>query len=143
MKILLRKRPGSLWPADEVSENALKRIADKDVVICEIKRTRNIKFHRLYWALVGKVWDNVDHERYPTADDLHAAIKIAVGLRTRIVLPDGTLGFIPGSIAFHKMTEDEFRLFYDRVCDMVAEYFLPGVTADELRNEVRLMVGAG
>ena len=59
------------------------------------------------------------------------------------MLPDGTLGFIPGSIAFHKMTEDEFRLFYDRVCDMVAEYFLPGVTADELRNEVRLMVGAG
>lgn len=135
------KHLGSLRPSDAAGEDALRKLGNGQLVEVEIKRPRNIKFHRMYWALVTLVWDNIDLYRYPTAEDLHAAIKIAAGLRTRIELPDGTIGFIPGSIAFHKMDETEFSAFFDRVCELIAKHFLPGVTNEELRQEVAGMLG--
>jgi hypothetical protein len=141
MRFIAAKHLRSLRPVDQAGEDALRKIGMRQLVTVEVKRPRNIRFHRLYWALVTIVWEQLDETRYPTPDDLHAAIKISAGLRTRIVLPDGTVGFIPGSIAFHKMNEDEFAAFYDRVCDLVAKYFLPGVTNAELRNEVATMIG--
>jgi hypothetical protein len=156
MLIACRKVDGALRPVDEAGEKVFARIKDSTglaanentsgLVLVEVKRKRNARFHRLYWALIHKIFENLDEERqllYPSQDDLHDAIKICVGLRHRIVLPDGTQAFRAGSVAFHKMSEDEFRAFYDRVCDAVAKYFLPGVAPGQLQREVAQMIGAG
>lgn len=140
MKLLCRKELGKLVPVDVAGQEALRDVKQGSLVSVEIKRPRNVQHHRLYWALVSLVWEN--QERYPSAEDLHAAIKIAAGIRTQIELPNGTIGFIPGSISFHKMTQTEFSAFYDRVCDLVAEHFLPGCSSDELKAEVSSMIGA-
>jgi len=142
MKILAQKHLGALRPADEAGCEALRKIANGKLVIVEVKQSRNLQHHKLFWALMTTVWENSDHSRYPTVEDFAGAVKICLGLRTRIELPNGTIGFIPGSIAFHKMDQGEFDKFYERVCDLIAEHFLPGVTSDELRNEVNLMIGA-
>jgi hypothetical protein len=141
-RFLAHKHLGSLRPVDTNGEDALRGIGNGELIEVEIKRRRNIKFHRKYFALITLVWENMDQERYPTIEDLHAALKIAAGLRTRIELPDGTLGFIPGSIAFHKMDQGAFDRFFNRVCDLVAKHFLPGVTSEELRHEVETLIGA-
>jgi hypothetical protein len=111
------------------------------LVSIEIKQSRNIKHHRMFWALMTIVHDNIDHERYPSVEDLTAAVKIAAGLRTRIELPNGEIGFIPGSIAFHKMDQAAFSASTSRVCDLIAKHFLPGVSSDALREEVEIMTG--
>ena len=140
-KFLATKHLGALRPADEAGCEALRRLGNGDVVTVEIKKSRNIRHHRLFWALMTVVHDNMDTDRYPTVEDLAAAIKIASGLRTRIELPNGDVGFIPGSIAFHKMDQIAFSEFYDRVCDLIAKHFLPGVTSAELKQEVSIMCG--
>lgn len=140
-RFLAQKHLGSLRPADEAGEDALRKIGNGEVVSIELKRPRNIKHHRMFWALMTIVHSNMDEARYPTVEDLVAAVKIAAGLRTRIVLPSGDVGFIPGSIAFHKMDQAAFSDFYDRVCDLIAKYFLPGVTSEQLREEVEIMTG--
>jgi len=140
-KFLAHKHMNSLRPADEAGCEALRRLGNGDLVTVEIKKSRNIRHHRLFWALMTVVHDNMDTERYPTVEDLAAAIKIAAGLRTRIELPSGEIGFIPGSIAFHKMDQIAFSAFYDRVCDLIAKHFLPGVSSDELKQEVQIMCG--
>lgn len=141
MKFLAVKHLGSLKPANEAGSQALSKLAHGEFVQIEIKRPRNIRHHRMFWALMTIVWDNMNQERYPTVEDLVAAVKIAAGLRTRIELPTGDVGFVPGSIAFHKMDQIQFSAFYDRVCDLIAKHFLPGVSSDDLRNEVELMIG--
>jgi hypothetical protein len=142
MKFLARKQFGTLRAIDEAGEDALRRLANGAMVQVEIKQPRNVRHHRLYWSLVSLVWQNQrEPNRYETPEELHEAIKIAAGLRTEITLPDGRIGFIPGSIAFHKMSQDDFSRFYDRVCDLVAKHFLPGVTSDELKREVESMIG--
>lgn len=140
-RFLAMKHFNSLRPTDQAGEDALRKIGHGEVVTIEMKRPRNVKHHRMFWALMGIVHENIDHERYPTVDDLVAAVKIAAGLRTRIQLPSGEVGFIPGSIAFHKMDQDEFSKFYDRVCDLIAKHFLPGVDKADLRREVEIMIG--
>lgn len=138
---LASKQLGALRPVDDCGQEALRKIAQGSIVSIEVKRPRNVKFHRMFWALMSIVHENTDGERYPTVEDLVAAVKISAGLRTRIELPNGEIGFIPGSIAFAKMTQDEFDAFYSRVCDLVSKYFLPGVSAEELRGEVETMIG--
>lgn len=141
MKFLAHKQFSTLRPVDQAGEDALKKLKNGSLVQIEIKQPRSLQFHRLYWALVSLVWDNIDQTRYPTVDDLHGAIKIAAGIRTRIELPNGEIGFMPGSIAFHKMTADEFSSFYDRVSDLVSKHFLPNVSTEDLRREVSAMIG--
>jgi hypothetical protein len=141
-RIFAAKTIGGFRPIDEPGEEVVRKIKRGEVVSIEIKRPRNVAFHRKYWALVTIVHANLDHDRYPSAEDFHAALKICAGLRTRIVLPDGTEGFIPGSIAFHKMSEDDFSAFFDRVCRLVSKHFLPGVDEDALRAEVEELIGA-
>jgi hypothetical protein len=140
---LAKKGPfNSLHVVDANGESVLGKIAAGDIVSVEVKKPRNIQHHRLYWALVGIVHDNVDHERYPTPEDLSAAIKISAGVCRRIELKSGEVGYIPESIAFHKMDQTEFAAFYDRVCDLIAKHYLPGVNTDDLRLEVSMMIGA-
>ena len=140
-KVLMEKHLGSLRPIDDFGLQTLRKIKNGDAVTVEIRRPRNLAHHKMFWALMTIVHENMDEARYPTVEDLVSAIKIAAGLRTRIVLPSGDVGFIPGSIAFHKMSQDEFSAFYDRVCDLIAKHFLPGVTSDQLRAEVETMTG--
>lgn len=90
-RFLVSKHLGSLRPCDEAGEEALRKIGQGEIVEVEVRQKRNIRFHRLYWALITIVWQNMDGERYLTTDDLHAAIKIAAGLRTRIELPKGII----------------------------------------------------
>jgi len=131
---------GSLRPADEAATQYFQKIKDREIVAVKVSRPRNLQFHKKYWALISLVWNNLDQERYPSTDDLHGAIKIAVGLRTRIELPNGVVGFIPGSIAFHKMDEFTFGEFYDKVADLVAQHFIPGISVQALKEEVEALL---
>lgn len=140
-RFIAQKHLNSLRPADDAGCEALRKLSNGDLVTVEIKKSRNIRHHRLFWALMTVVHDNIDHERYPSVEDLAAAIKIAAGHRTRIELPNGEIGFIPGSIAFHKMDQVAFSAFYDRVCNLIAKFFLPGVDSDALKEEVEIMCG--
>ncbi len=140
-KFLAAKHLGALRPVDEAGEDAMRKIGQGEILTVEVKQPRNIKHHRMFWALMSLVWQNLDNDRYPTVEDFVDAVKITVGHRKRIELPTGAVGFIPQSIAFNKMDQTEFSAFYERVCDAIAKYFLPGVTSEELRAEVETMTG--
>jgi hypothetical protein len=138
-RFLMRKALGCLRPEDAAGEEAMRAYAIDDVMMVEIRKPRNLAHHRLYWGLMAKVWENTD---YPSVEALSGAIKVAAGIRTEFTLPNGTVGWIPGSISFAKMDQTEFSEFYNKVCDLIAAHFLPGVTSEELKHEVELMIGA-
>jgi hypothetical protein len=138
---LAEKRLGVLRPIDEAGEDALRKIKNGAVLKVEVKQPRNIRAHRLFWGLMSLVWQQLDENEYPTVEDLAARVKIATGHRTRIELGDGTVGFIPKSIAFHQMDETAFRDFLDRSIHLVVTKILPGVTDAEIRHELEVMTG--
>lgn len=139
-KFLARKEVGKLVPVDQSGEDAMRKLRFGDILQIEVKKPRNVLHHRKYWALITKVWEN--QERYETVEQLHNALKIAAGIYEPLTMPNGTVHKIPGTIAFNEMDQIAFGQFYDRVCDLIAEHFLPGVSIPDLKAEIESMIGA-
>jgi len=142
VKVFLVKQLRSLHPADENAEELLQRIKKGEVLEVELRRPRNIQHHRLFFALMKIVWDNSPHDEYPTVDSLIVRMKIDTGHRDEMVFEGGILAYIPRSISFAAMDQAEFDQFFERCCDWVAEHVLPGVTSQELRDEIEPMIGS-
>lgn len=136
---LVTKRLGSLRPVDEAGQQALRRMRDGEVAVIEISRPRNVHHHRLFWALLTLVADNSRH--YDMPEQVLAALKIALGHVDTIVGHDGKTYFVPKSISFAQMNQDDFAQFFDRCVDVIVRRFLPGVTDEEVRREILAMVG--
>jgi len=126
---------GKLTPCDEHAVAALSKVKTGDSVVVEIRRPRNLRHHRKFWALVNLVFNNQEH--YESPDHLVAALKTTVGHCDLVPSKDGsTMVALPKSIAFHRMDQTAFEAFYDKCIDVIARHFLPGVDSDALRAEV-------
>lgn len=131
--VLLIKRNGKLEASDPISAETLAGIRDGEQVRCKIGRARNGKHHRLYWTLINVVWSN--QERFPTAESLHDAIKIATGLYDEYEVNGKTLIRVR-STDFASMKQDEFSQYYDRVVRLICERVIPGMSDEALKAQV-------
>ena len=136
--LLFRKYLGSLKPADELAAEAVRKIGAEEVVSVTIKRQRNVKFHRKFFALMNLVYQNQEH--YPSLDIMIAAFKVATGHCFPVIAKSDQTVMIPKSISFAKMDETEFEVFWDASVKIVIERFLPGVNRDDLEAEIMTMV---
>jgi hypothetical protein len=137
-RFLVTKHLGKLAPVDDIGAQYLSKIKQGDTFEVEIKRLRNGKHHRLFWKLCSVVADNSD--RYGDAEQVAMAFKIATGHVVPFIHPlTGQTYWTPKSIAFDKMDQTEFSVFFDKCIAIVASRFLPGVTDAELRAELESM----
>lgn len=139
MKLILRKLGTSLVAQDRNAVDDIAKIRDGDLVKCEVVKPRSIAHHRWFFALVRMVWDNCDTSRYPTEDDLRAALTISAGHRIRIDLPNGEVAYMARSISFDKMDELQFREFTERCLDAIYTHFIPGLTSEAARQQIEEM----
>ena len=137
MIVMLRKHAGALKAADEASAEALAGIKMGEVVSCQIKRPRNLAHHRLFWALMQKVAENQSH--YADAEQVCAAFKIATGHCDYVQTSHGMVG-IPKSISFSKMSQEEFRAFFNKALDYLTTHVIPGLDSKTLEREVNDMI---
>lgn len=98
------------------------------------RRPRNPGHHRKLFALLSIVADN--SEDFVSAEDVLIGVKAALGYG-RWVQPKGATReiFIPDSIAFENLPQDEFETFYDLAIAAVLRWWLP-VNDNELREAV-------
>src|SRR3990167_7818324 len=107
--LIMRKRLGSLWPADPASEETLKLLKQGEDIRVTITKPRNLQFHKLFFALVNLVYENT--ENYQSADHLLTVIKVGIGHCELVHAPDGQLVAHVKSISFASMDDVEFRAF--------------------------------
>jgi hypothetical protein len=136
--LFFKKDWSRLVPADDAASAALAKIKHGDEVQVEIKRPRNIRHHRKFFALMQLVYQNQEH--YDSIDHLIAALKTAVGHCDLVPGKGGVMIALPKSIAFAKMDQTAFDEFYDRCIDIIANHFLPGVDSAALRAEVEELI---
>lgn len=136
---LFRKSFGYLRPADEEAQEIVAGMGRDEVVRVTVRRVRNPRFHRLFFALMNLVWQHQD--RFVSREALLTYVKIGVGHVETVILDDGRTVYIPKSISFAKLDEHDFRKFFDAVVRLLVERVLPGWNADDLTAEVFKMVG--
>jgi len=138
-QVLMTRRLDALRPADAQARDALSKVSPGTTVRVELKRVRNPRQHRLYWALVHLVFQH--QSRYATQEQLHNAIKVRVGYYDELETPTGVV-CIPKSISFGNMPQQAFEEFFGAVVRLVCEHLIPGTTDAELREELESMIGA-
>ena len=182
-KMLLVRTLQGLAPATPYDAERLSAYAIKATVEATLWQNRSLGHHRLYWAVLKMCCDNSEG-KYGKVDDLHSAIKTALGYvhKVKLIVPSehanaamaikqcvyrarellaGLPGLtekavaaflsvaieeaakletdlasimMPGSIAFDKMDQSEFREFFDKAMEQLR---LAGYPVDEFLEEAK------
>lgn len=139
MKLYCRNTETGLIPlydSDQFEKSKLKLGEDYQI---EIRKARNIQFHKKYFALIKCAWLNLPEQYdtlYPHPENLRKAVQRMAGFKEEIYFPDGRIEDESVSIAFDKMDELEFREVYNKVLDVILKFFLTGNTNEEINNEI-------
>lgn len=147
--IVIKNGAGYLQPADEASQEYLKKMKVGDPCSVKLVRQRNLKFFRKWWALVGIAYDwwepglaypdrtlrkfpNLTPEK--NLDRFRKDITILAGFYEQHFRLNGDLRIEAKSLKFDKMDEDEFDKLYDATIQVVLNHIASqDYTEDELR----------
>ena len=141
MKIKLLNTAQGLKPLYDEDFDEKRKLKIGEVYEADIRKPRNILFHRKYFALINCAW-NFANEKVEThfkgnVELFRKTVEMAAGFSTPIYSIDRKEWIeIPMSISFKSMTEDEFTELYERVKDVLYKYFLKHVTIDEFEEHL-------
>lgn len=139
--ILLQRHLGSFRPIDADGVDYLATVKGGEILRADMKRMRNPRQHRLYWAAIGLCFQH--QETYATRDQLHSAIKVWLGYCDEFEGPNGRLISIPKSIKFGNMSQEAWTEFFEAFIKLICERIIPNTDDAELRAELDAMVGGG
>lgn len=125
-------------PACPESEKWARTIAIGDHVFVDHRRPRNIKHHRLFFALLNKVFANQEH--FKSVDELRFALMIRLGRVKEIRLKGSEVHLMPESINFESMDQDEFRELFESAVNFILTEVIPGLDRDDLMEEIGDMI---
>ena len=137
MKALFRKDLNALRPASEEAEEFLRKLKLGKEVMVEVKRVRNGKMHRLWWALMSILANNLEGDYSPEA--ICDYIKIKIGL-VNVCEINGEVIQTPKSISYSAMDQTDFEHFFEQAINFACEHLIPDLKSEELKNEVLRMV---
>jgi len=128
-----------LEPADEIARDYLKNIAVGETYRVEIRKPRNIQFHRKFMALIKIAWENQD--KYDAFTTVRKEIIMRAGFYTEHHHLTGKISYEAKSIAFANMDELEFADLYSKSIDVILQYFMPDTDAESLNQAVEEVIG--
>ena len=132
MKIYCKKINGHLVPESEL------KIKEGEWVQVEIKKPRNIYFHRKYFAMLNIVLDN--QTKYANVNDLLTEIKLRLGHYQEYIDHQGRLIYVPRSISFAAMDDLEFQKFYSKTIRAILANVVK-IDPEELERQVNQIIG--
>ncbi len=132
--VWLIRADGSLLPADDVTRARVAKRAGEQVLMAEPRRPRNVRQHRLFWALLQKAVDAGADAN--SAEHLLAKVKFLLGRVDWVRLPDGRMLPSLQSIAFASMPQAEFDDFFKQALDIICHDFLHGADRDVFLREL-------
>lgn len=138
--ILMRRVGGMLHPADEKAAKLLRRIPPKTPIAVRILRHRNPAATALYWTVLDRVVEATG--RWRTPEELHMALKVALGMVESMVLISGRKILVPQSTAYDQMSEDDFSSYMDSALKILCDEVMGGISVDELLDHAGVRTAA-
>lgn len=131
---------GTFEPASAyyAAELRARRLRVGDLVHADLTKPRHPKHHRLVFALLKRVLDNLDGLQ--TIDQLLTILKIKLG-RVETVVDAGTgrAYYVPQSIAFASLDQGEFEIFWRDLCRVIARDYFPGMDPEQVAAMAEMM----
>ena len=134
---------GALRPCDDDGRDTIRALTPGKPVLVEVSQSRSTKQHRLYFAMLRKVHENLPDEsrnRFPTVDALREAVQLACGWFERFQGLDGRTYLKAKSIAWDKMDQDEFGLMFREAMEVLCRYVIEDLDNEALVDELQEML---
>ena len=120
-KLILIRTLSGFKTAYESDHEQAKKIKIGEPYEYEYKKTRNILFHRKFFALIKLVYDN--QEQYQNIEDLREDLTVEAGFYRITYNLHGEEIKKAKSINFSSMDDTEFSELYSAVLKVIEHYF--------------------
>ncbi len=140
--LTMLRRGDSLVPSCEMFREDLATIPEGKEVFVTLRRVRSPKHHRFWFAALQEIVRSGQWEG--SVETLLIWIKIATGHVTVVIGPKGQTFYVPKSIDFASMSEDQFTSFKREAEKALAERLHVDVEAiyDSVMSRSRLREAA-
>jgi hypothetical protein len=122
-----------LVPADLHAQEFIDTLRENQKLLVDAKTPRSPENHAHFYAILHKALEHLDG--FADEEALLDSLKMATGHVRQLMLVDGTMVFVPKSIRFAAMGEDQFKRFKERALYVLSE--LLGFDATTLLPEIR------
>ncbi|MCD8266042.1 MAG: DUF1367 family protein [Prevotellaceae bacterium] len=143
MEILCRNMPEGFVPVYGSDWDAKRRLGGGKDFLLTVKKPRNIRFHRKFFALVKLVADNLPEELaerwHVDARDPETMLrryKRDLGYYDPYVNERGEIEIVFRSIRFDDMDQTQFEEFYERAVGLTLSEYLPRMRREDMENEI-------
>lgn len=136
--LLMLRRGDMLVPVAPLDSDRVRELPAGKPLKIVATQPRSVPQHRLYWAMLQLVHDNLDNA--PPIEVLHEVVKVRLGYTITVPTKSGPVT-IPGSIAFDAMDQAEFRGFLEAFKTMVAKEIIPGIGKASFEREAKAILG--
>lgn len=109
LEITMIRRGDSLVPSAQWFLDLLHNIPDGKEVFVTIRRVRSVQHHRFFFGALHEIVESGQWEG--DVDTLLIYLKIGIGYVTTVIGETGKVFYVPKSIAFESMSEDQFQEF--------------------------------
>ena len=113
---------GKLIPSSEKSIKIFNKVKIGEEILIDYKAKRNLQFHKKGFALLNLVFQNQDI--YTNLEDLRVEFRLKAGYYTEHITTKGKLIYIPKSMSFAEMDENEFEELYSKFIDIALQHFV-------------------
>lgn len=138
MKLNLLCTPHGLVPMYDKDYDQKKKLKVGVTYVADVKVSRNVQFHRKYWALLNAAWSLLPERTskgFRSLEGFRAYVTVASGHYDLYYNPR-LKEFVetPRSISFDKMDEAEFEDLYERTKDIIWAILGDYVSQEEFEN---------
>lgn len=134
MILHLIKSLGVLKPVDDSDLDVFNKLKTSTVYSCEIKKPRNIGFHRMFFAMINLCFQNQDV--FSNIDFFREEMLKASGYFISYKNHKGNDVYKADSISFANMKQDEFEKVYESVFMTCIQVFKWDSVESEFRSEL-------
>jgi len=128
---MFERRGNHLVPSDLAAQEMVQSLPEGKAVLMDMRRPRSPRNHAHLFALLKVACEQL--EGYPDTETLLDALKIATHLTRPVTLATGEIVWIPKSINWAAMPEDEFKRWKARALYVLGQ--LLGVDPQQLLDE--------
>jgi len=132
MKLMLTRTFNGLKATYNTDLELLSKLEVGQSYLAEIKKPRNILFHRKFFALLNLLFDNQDV--HDDIDELRSDLLINIGCYKEKPNLDGEVIKTPLSISFSKMDEVEFSKMYEKSKTFIMKYLK--ITNEQISEQI-------
>ena len=133
MKYLAKYIGNTFKPCYNSDDDKLKasKLMQGETYEIEIRKSRNIKFHRKYFALLNMTLEN--QEIFNNLEELRYYLIMKAGYYKKVDTGTGIM-YYPKSISFANMDQIEFDELYSKTIDVIISFL--HITEDTINEEL-------